>query len=355
MPHRPRIDSSSPLSVPCSLSPTPTSSIDTSSVSSPDETITFPTLVSSTFTSPLPSRLTTLMIFSQQTGLTLTYYIFVSSNLSTCLGVPQDYCIFGLLLLQLPLSCIESIARLSQTNMVANALILYGVSSVLLYACAFNPSYAAADVPKYEEKWYLFIGTSVLLFEGLITLVVPLRAATPPSLGGGFFFRTLCGVVLGLACFYVAFSYACVRSFGPDVAIVLTSSLPPSDWTRSIQVTYSLAVALTFPLQNFPALEIVKSGRGLSRASRSLRGCVCVAAGSLASVLIKDDLDHLVSLTGALFGIPLSFVMPALMMNRRGEEGWRRTVNWAVVGVGGLLCAGATGSTVVSWNSKRER
>ena len=158
----------------------------------------------------------------------------------------------------------------------------------------------------------------------------------------------------GLAAFYVFFSYVCVRSFGTDVAIVLTSSLPGSNWTRSIQITYSLAVALTFPLQNFPALEIVKSGQNATRADRSLRGCLCVALGSVVSVLIKDDLDHLVSLTGALFGIPLSFIMPAMMMNRRGEGGWKRAVNLAVVGVGTVLCAGATGSTIVSWNSKRD-
>ena len=170
---------------------------------------------------------------------------------------------------------------------------------------------------------------------------------------GSFFFKSLVGVVLGLTLFYVAFSFVCVYSFGTHVHIVLTSDLPDNAWSKSVQVTYSLAVALTFPLQNFPAMEIVK-GRIESGATRAVAGCAVVACGSVVAVVIKDDLDHLVSLTGALFGIPLSFIMPSLVRNKRGEEGWKRAVNWGVVGVGALLCAGATAGTIVSWNAKKE-
>ena len=148
--------------------------------------LTFPSLVSLTFPGRFFPFLTTLMIWSQQTGLTLTYYIFVSSNLAKVFSIEQEWCIILMLLVQLPLCVVEDIALLSQTNAVANGLILYGVTSVLMYASFFSDE-AEEWVPVRGEKWYLFIGTSVLLYEGLITLGEERdRGPTLPRTSPGF-------------------------------------------------------------------------------------------------------------------------------------------------------------------------
>ena len=46
-------------------------------------------------------------------------------------------------------------------------------------------------------------------------------------------------------------------AFGNDVRTVMTTSLPPGTLATTVQMAYSLAVVFTFPLQNFPSLEIV--------------------------------------------------------------------------------------------------
>ncbi|GMH57184.1 hypothetical protein TL16_g02312, partial [Triparma laevis f. inornata] len=314
---------------------------------------TFTSLVKTTFNSST-STLIDLMIFCQQSGITLTYYIFISKNLSVCFGVNDDLVIFLLMIVQLPLSCIESIALLSKTNLIANGLIAYGLIGIVVYA-VFQEDKAGIDaIGALRDRWYLFIGMSVLLFEGLITLVIPLRNATPKEIEHTFY-PVLKSVVISLACFYVFFSLLCWYSFGNDVGIVLTANLPVNIWSRSVQVCYSIAVGFTFPLQNFPALEIVKNVSDDTRTGgfkRTVTGCVVVVFMALVGRAIKDDLDHLVSLVGALFGIPLAFIVPSLMKNRRGEEGWRRKVNWGVCGIGGVVMVAATIATVVSWSVK---
>ncbi|GMH78134.1 hypothetical protein TrST_g12740 [Triparma strigata] len=314
---------------------------------------TFTSLVKTTFNNST-STLIDLMIFCQQSGITLTYYIFISKNLSVCFGVNDNIVIFVLMLVQLPLSCIESIALLSKTNLIANGLIGYGLVGIVIYAFVKEDKEGLEAFGGIRDKWYLFIGMSVLLFEGLITLVIPLRNATPKEIEHTFY-GVLQTVVVALAIFYVFFSMLCWYSFGNSVGIVLTANLPVNAWSRSVQVCYSIAVGFTFPLQNFPAMEIVKNIADDSRTGgvkRTVVGCVVVGFMALVGEAIKDDLDHLVSLVGALFGIPLAFIVPSLMRNQRGEEGWKRKVNWAVVCCGFVVMIAATVATVVSWSVK---
>jgi len=45
-------------------------------------------------------------------------------------------------------------------------------------------------------------------------------------------------------------------AFGKDVDTILTTSLPKGFLATTVQLVYIVAVIFTFPLQNFPALEI---------------------------------------------------------------------------------------------------
>eukprot|EP00984_Skeletonema_dohrnii_P006889 scaffold2456_cov171-Skeletonema_dohrnii-CCMP3373.AAC.3 len=103
-----------------------------------------------------------------------------------------------MVIVQIPLSWIRDIRRLTVTNLLANVLILFGLLSCLGLAMrqmgesgsvgdestSFLEEmvYRAKSLPAFNpDGWFLFLGTSVLLFEGSITLLVPLIEAVNTS------------------------------------------------------------------------------------------------------------------------------------------------------------------------------
>lgn len=180
-------------------------------------------------------------------------------------------------------------------------------------------------------------------------------------------------------------------SFGDGVFTVMTKSLPDTGLATTVQLAYSLAVMLTFPLQNFPSLEIacaaiesflvkvsasatVRSNNklfGLLQIlqSRKVLSSLLVCALALVAVLTMERLDKVVSLMGGLLGCPLAFVFPPLIHNKlalmtpgsepdnpsgRGNGGYylsnrRRLQNKivATLGLGAMIVA--TIATILKW------
>jgi len=128
-------------------------------------------------------------------------------------------------------------------------------------------------------------------------------------------------------------------SFGNDVRTVMTVSLPQVPLATTVQLAYSLAVVFTFPLQNFPALEIVcvaierllSSGKvgGSSGIKRNMISSCLIVGLSIIALITMNDLDKVVSFMGSLLGIPLAFIMPPLIQNKLQKDlvKWRRNTN----------------------------
>jgi proton-coupled amino acid transporter len=229
-----------------------------------------------------------------QSGVCLTYLIFVPQNLHTSVltlsrgvfNIPPAYWLVLMVALQVPLSWIRDIRKLTPTNAVANALILYGLITCLFFALqaattpetvvnavvvAAESEPAAQDhmatatlgplgelgkhlaaLAPYNTDWFLFIGTSVLMFEGSITLLVPLQEAVHSEQEREAFPRVYRKVIMGIICFYAFFGMTCWMAFGHDVQTVLTTSLPANALATTVQLAYSVAVVFTFPCKTFP-------------------------------------------------------------------------------------------------------
>jgi len=117
-----------------------------------------------------------------QSGVCLTYLIFVPQNLHTCtknlvgVDIPATWFMVVMLLFQIPMSWIRDIRRLTPTNLLANVLILYGLLTCLGFAFATAVQSEAdrgpiaeilnkvANLPLFNSGWFLFIGTSVSLY-----------------------------------------------------------------------------------------------------------------------------------------------------------------------------------------------
>jgi proton-coupled amino acid transporter len=129
-----------------------------------------------------------------QSGVCLTYLIFVPQNLHTSLltlfgwNVSPEYWLIVMILIQIPLSWIRNIRKFTLTNLLANALILYGLITCLGFALAnmMNDDNSGPiqsiwnrfiHLTPFQSSWFLFIGTSVsnnvLLCETHACLMIP--------------------------------------------------------------------------------------------------------------------------------------------------------------------------------------
>ena len=223
-----------------------------------------------------------------------------------------------------------------------------------------------------------------MLFEGSITLCLPLQQAlNVPDAATKFpvvYQRTITGIVI----FYSFFGMICWTAFGDNVHTVLTVSLPDGVLATLVQLLYSIAVIFTFPLQIFPASEIVvhlaekilhkyrihqqqqqplhmddtvmpepeddMHPHPLPLLPWQRRVLIVVILIILAAVAVVEmnNLGRVVSLMGSLLGCPLAFVFPPLIHNRV-VPGAPLTLNYIVAGLGTLAMLGATTITLATW------
>lgn len=444
-----------------------TSTSSNAKASSKDKaSISYPELAGRAY-GPRGESIVKIGIASMQSGVCLTYLIFVPHNLHASLAIlfgwhdvsPNVYLVL-MVLVQIPLSWIRDIRKFTVTNALANALILYGLLLCLYFAfeeslqpwipnnndnnnsgdsinnstLAFKTNYYndhvariapettysdstedssawtnfwdhVADLHPFAKHWILFIGTSVLLFEGSITLLLPLQEAvlpggsTPTSRGGAAllpqedpstantgssinvevdnprarFPSVYRQVIIGIQVFYVIFGTSCWMAFGDNVNTVLTTSLPPGMLATTVQLAYSVAVMFTFPLQNFPALDISCRAIAKSLASAlSTRSCglprhvlqlllkrnfissVLVCALAVVAYTTMDSLDKVVSLMGSFVGCPVAFIIPPLIHSNVVPHlpPERIMANHFVALLGSVAMVFASLTTIWEWNEK---
>ena len=139
----------------------------------------------------------------------------------------------------MPLGWIRDIQNLALTNLIADALILFGLVVILSFA---GTNIARAGVgPDVElvlnrESYFLFVGTSAFCFEGVMSLILPLQEAVAKPKQPAFP-SLLLATAGGICTFYAFFALANYLAYGDDVETVLTVSLPEhSPWTTTVQV-----------------------------------------------------------------------------------------------------------------------
>jgi len=346
--------------------------------------LTYPELARRAFGSRY-SLLVDFGISSMQFGVCLTYLIFVPANMYGCVmalfgvAVPKYYFLLAMILIEIPLSWITDIRKLTTTNVIATILIAYGLCAVLIMATVqslkeddneLSFQRNLASLPALTDAWFLFIGTSFFMMEGSITLLVPLQEAVFLPEDKAKFPTINQTVTTWIVVFYIFFSFICVAGFGEGLQTALTASLKGS-LASTVQLAYAVAVVLTFPLQAFPAMEVtrkailgdIRTSKGENDQSTKddstnrniLATSVTCLLGVIAFVAI-DYLGNVVSILGSLFGIPLALVFPPLMHNILVKDSTQATklVNYGVVVIGFFAMGAASFATIVSWDKGAE-
>ena len=169
-------------------------------------------------------------------------------------------------------------------------------------------------------------------------------------------------VILGIISFYSIFGIFCWMSFGDDVKTVMTTSLPQGTLATTVQLAYSVAVMFTFPLQNFPSLEIAtrsiaaamndECGKATTHlTNRNVIASFLVCLLALVAIATMENLDKVVSLMGGMLGCPLAFIFPPLIHNNLDPDltEKRKKGNLVIVGFGVCAMMLATITTLVTW------
>jgi proton-coupled amino acid transporter len=201
----------------------------------------------------------------------------------------------------------------------------------------------------------------VLLFEGTITLLVPLQEAVVLEEERAKFPAVFQRVILSIISFYMFFGLINWAAYGQEVRTVLTTCLPPGVLATTVQLAYSVAVIFTFPLQNFPALEIATRSIATSVAKCTKPGSIWTKRNVLSSLLVAllaivalatmDSLDKVVSLMGSLLGCPIAFIFPPLIQIQLMPEisATRRGCNYFVMFMGVVAMVLASVTTILTW------
>jgi hypothetical protein len=208
-------------------------SVENGQKSSNNKMLTYPELARRAFGKA--SFLISGGIAAMQFGVCLTYLIFVPQNLfeatKTLFGVEVPKQIFLVLMLavEIPLCWVRDIRKLTPINILATALIAFGLVSVLAIAL-FDPDPNLDNsgsennsfeedlsdlfqqitlLPRIQPTWVLFIGTSFFCFEGSITLLVPLQEAVYKREDRKRFPYVNQKVTSSIVAFYILFSVIC--------------------------------------------------------------------------------------------------------------------------------------------------
>jgi proton-coupled amino acid transporter len=311
-----------------------------------------------------------------QSGLCVTYFVFIAENLSRFsrdvlgyeIGVTNLICIQAII--QLPMACVRNVEGFELTNLSADALILLSVCIIIYLACSNFNTENLAEIDMFNENSFMLsIGTFAFAFEG-VALVIPLQDAMRKEDSDKFpdiFMYT----VLGLGLFYIVFATVNWVALGSHVQTIVFLSYPvtSSFSVQVVEICYSLAILFTFPLQLFPATRIVT--RSMYRMmgevppdprmetiwdfwGNALRITFVLVLAFVAYVT-RSQFQNLVALVGSFCIVPLVTIYPQLCHLYLIEQTWKsQCMNFFIIIVGFCIFVGTSYVAIANWGVKTE-
>mmetsp|Transcript_72726 Transcript_72726/g.151845 ORF Transcript_72726/g.151845 Transcript_72726/m.151845 type:complete len:617 (-) Transcript_72726:142-1992(-) len=261
---------------------------------------------------------TNICIVLLQTGTCCCYLVNVANMLEESLGHFIDSRILILIegLLVSPLVLIRKVSKLSPVNIFGGVLTMLGIAFTFAALGVRWGQDGTSDVEAVRPKGLLVcLGIACFTFEG-IGLAIPVyeSARDPlkfvPVYGATIFF------MMSLIAVMSFLGYFC---FGEDTNTLILINLGKGWVSDCIRIMFSLVMMVSFPLQMLPAIRIVESiflmpsrpqtcDKHLKSAFRVL--FVLLVAG--VAIGASTALDNFVSLIGAVCGLPLAFIFPAI-------------------------------------------
>jgi len=264
-------------------------------------------------------------IVLSQIGFVAAYIVFTSENLQAFILAVTDcktfidikYLILMQMAVFLPFSLMRDISKLAFTALIADALILLGLTYLYYYDFFTIISQGGvADIVNFNPRdWTLFIGTAIFTFEG-IGLIIPIQESMREP---HKFPRVLAIVMVIITTIFISMGALSYAAYGSKTETVVILNMPQDDkLVNAVQFMYSLAILLSTPLQIFPAIRITETEL-FTRSGKYnpyikwqknvfrffvVMLCAAIAWGGAA------DLDKFVAVVGSFACVPLVYIYP---------------------------------------------
>jgi amino acid permease len=196
-----------------------------------------------------------------QLSICCVYFSFISNGIAPLLGLSNRLLT---MLLMLPISLISQyrhMRELAPLSIIASVLLVCALS-IIGFVCIqkLTLQNEPAEIPIFESsKIILFLVSTVYAFEG-IGIILPIECSMQhPS-----HFTYILAVSMSIVtCIYIAFGEVVIMSFGyiEDAGItryLVTVGSVPVALAAVISVLVSTAVLLSYPLQLYPALQVLE-------------------------------------------------------------------------------------------------
>ena len=277
---------------------------------------------------PKAKAVVLMSIIVSQLGFCIAYFVFCSHNMKDAIALwtncsvqlDETWLIFAQILFYIPLSLVRRIHYFSYSSIIADILILIGVAYVLSGDFDQFANLPPVQYINSPDKIALFLGTAVYTFEG-VGLIVPISQsmAEPNKMP-----KVLSLCMITVSIIYTVVGAASYTAFGDATQTVVLLNLPSTPILALIQMSYVLAIILSWPLQLFPALRILEQGifpPEVYNGKHNIwhkwqKNIFRIGVVSILSYMAwagQSQLELLVTFIGAFACIPLSFCWPSFL------------------------------------------
>eukprot|EP00927_Polykrikos_kofoidii_P079966 TRINITY_DN7681_c0_g1_i1.p1 TRINITY_DN7681_c0_g1~~TRINITY_DN7681_c0_g1_i1.p1 ORF type:complete len:501 (-),score=73.49 TRINITY_DN7681_c0_g1_i1:58-1560(-) len=295
-----------------------------------------------------------LSLVISQFGTNISYIIFIAQmveSLGSAAYVNRAQVIMIIVIVIIPLSWIRSLERLEYAIIGADVLIVFGLGTVLWFACqnllAQGPD---PEIVSFKPATCgLFMGTAMFTFEGLPYILPIVSSMREPEKFNQVFFLNF----LGILTFFCAFGLAGYAAFGQGVQTVVLLSLPQGAASVAARVAYCVALILSSPLVFLSAARItelwvfgVGKAKGVCKWPKNLFRCVVFCIFGIIAVYGGEYFDKFLAFVGAVCCAPIAFIYPSLFHLLLCAEG----IGWKVLDVF-FIVLGLVAMAFVLWET----
>lgn len=271
--------------------------------------------------------------------------------------------IIGEAVLVMPFVAIRKVSSLWPLNFLGTALVLLGL------LCTFVALLASMPHAKLDEMQaantdgiFVFLGIGCFMFEGTALLLPLYDSSEHPE---NFIMVSGCVLtfIMLLSASVATLGYA---AYGAGVESLVLLSMPPGAYLTVIRLGFAIAMLCTIPYGLLPGVRVVENLFFLAPGSpgrtpptfkrklcKSFFRFVCLGLCAAIGIAGSSSVSNFVSLVGAVCGLPLAFICPAICHWFLGGEQASRWFNRLIDGtlvVVGLFCTVSIAyMNIVTW------
>ncbi|CAI2366461.1 unnamed protein product [Moneuplotes crassus] len=302
-----------------------------------------------------------------QTGFVTPYVVFISQNLNKIIdyhfGFTVNTWIMGLILffIDTPLCWVRKIQTLERYHFLGDLTVFSAGIILISEAISFRNdqgSFAEDIEPFNSDKYLVFLGTAIFIFEG-VGIILPVREACKNK---HHFPAIFTCVILFLCCFFASFGFFNYAVYGEELlsnAPLVTKVLREGNLVvEVVMILFIINVVLSYPLIIYPCNIIIESYSVDKMAPsktrtflRNLSRALVVVVTFSIGISLEDTLDRLLSVEGSLTCTPVAFIMPAVFhLQLVAESRLAKALDYFIIGLGFVFLFGLTSYTIISWS-----